>query len=344
MLAGRRALPPREQWDLIADPPVAGQVRELRALERLGVTVRTVALDVADLAAAGKALDAGALGMPAIKGVVHAAGVLDNLGIHALTEASLRSVLHPKVAGALVLHELFPPGSVDFFVLFSSCGQLLGLPGQASYAAGNAFLDALAAHRRAAGDAGATSLGWTSWRGQGMSTSSAVTDAELAARGVADISPTEAFSAWWLAGRYGLGYAAVLRTMRLEPGERRLPLLSELPADARPAAPPARAADAPWRALPEPELHAYLRAETSRQVAAETGHSASEIDPRRPLAELGVDSVMTVRIRRGLERAFRLDLPATMFWERPTIDAVADYLGERLAASNPAPAGKLAAG
>ena len=335
VLAGRRALPPRAAWESLGDLRQRAQVEEIRSLERLGVTVVMVAVDIADADAAAKLLSSGVLGLPPIRGVVHAAGVLDDRTLAALDEDSLRAVLRPKLDGALVLHGLFPPGSVDFFVLFSSCGQLLGLPGQASYAAGNAFLDALAAHRRAVGDTATTSLGWTSWRGLGMSTSSAVIDAELAARGTADISPTEAFSAWWLADRYGLGYAAVLRTIPLGPGELRPPLLSELPDDTRAEEAAAQPAESPWLGLDRPELEAFLIEEIQRQVAAETRLTAGEVDPGRPVVEMGVDSVMTVRIRRGLERRFRLPLPATLFWDRPTIHTVATFLAERLDDARP---------
>ncbi|WP_242900819.1 type I polyketide synthase [Actinomadura terrae] len=328
VLVGRRALPPRDTWDDLTDPAEIARVEEIRSLERLGVTVATVALDIADAEAARKLLSLAALGLPPIRGVVHAAGVLDDNTLRTLDEESLRTVMRPKVNGALVLHEMFPPGTLDFFVLFSSCGQLLGLPGQASYAAGNAFLDALAAHRRAAGDTATTSFGWTSWRGLGMSTSSAVIDAELAARGTSDISATEAFSAWWLADRHALPYAAVLRTIPPGPGDRRPPLLADL--DDAPPEPQADAAAAPWQGLDGEGLRDFLLAEVRDQVSAETRLSADEVETARPVAEMGVDSVMTVRIRRGLERRFRLQLPATLFWDRPTVEAVAGLLAELL--------------
>ncbi|WP_432186986.1 type I polyketide synthase [Streptomyces sp. Tue6028] len=342
VLTGRRSLPPRDEWDDVTDPLVRSRVEAVRSLERLGCTVVTVALDVADADAAEKLLSPTALGLPPVRGVVHAAGVLDDRPLRALDEDSLRAVLRPKAEGAWVLHGLFPPGSLDFLVLFSSCGQLLGLPGQSSYAAGNAFLDALAAHRRAAGDTGTVSFGWTSWRGLGMSTSSEVIDAELAAHGTADISSLEAFASWELADRYGLGYAAVLRTLPPEPEQRRLPLLGEVPTDA-PQDQEDDEAEAPWAGLEGEELRTFLTSAVSRQVAAETRLSASEVDPHRALAEMGLDSVMTVRIRRGLERQFRMPLPATLFWDRPTVHAVADLLAQRVDTPDPAPADERSA-
>ena len=139
-----------------------------RALEAAGVTVRP--------ARRRRRATAGGwpgcwrrdeLGLTRVRGVVHAAGVVDNRFIGELDEPSLRDVMGPKVLGATVLHELFPPGTLDFFVLFSSAGQLLHLPGQAAYAAANAFLDGLARHRRVGGHRETLALAWTSWRGLG---------------------------------------------------------------------------------------------------------------------------------------------------------------------------------
>jgi 6-methylsalicylic acid synthase len=332
VLAGRRSLPTRDAWDELTDPGDLRRVATIRSLERLGVTVATVAVDIADPEATEKLLSPAALGLPPIRGVVHAAGVLDSRTLRTLDEESLRTVLRPKVNGAMVLHSMFPPGSVDFFVLFSSVGQLLGLAGQASYAAGNAFLDSLAVHRAIAGDAATTSFGWTSWRGLGMSTSSEVINAELGARGVADVTLDEAFKAWELASRYDLSYAAVLRTDPTEGGERRLPLLSELP-QATGQTSSAEPEGCDWPDLEGEELVAYLTEEITRQVATETRLATDEIDPRRPLLEMGIDSVMTVRIRRALEGRFRLPLPATLFWDRPTVEAVAELLAELFTAA-----------
>ena len=189
VLLGRTPMPPRASW--ADDDPRAASVRRLEAA---GVTVRTVAADVTDLAAVRAALDVAHL--PPVRGVVHAAGVVHDELLRRLDDGRVREVLAPKVDGAWVLHQLFPPGSTDFFVLFSSAGPLLGLPGQAAYAAANAFLDVLAAHRQTAGHRESVSIAWTSWRGLGMATSGDTTDLELAARGTTPISPDEALRAF----------------------------------------------------------------------------------------------------------------------------------------------------
>nr|AMK48247.1 6-methylsalicylic acid synthase [Streptomyces gandocaensis] len=331
VLAGRHGLPPRSAWDEQSDPVVRRRIEAVRALEGLGVTVRTVAVDITDREAVAAALAPAALGLPPIRGVVHAAGVLDNRMVATVDESSLAQVMRPKVTGALVLHELFAPGSLDFFTLFSSCGQLLGLPGQASYAAGNAFLDALAAHRTALGDDNTVSLAWTSWRGLGMSTSSRVIDAELAARGTADISAAEAFRSWEFASRHTSPYFVVLRTIEPEPSTVRPPLLDELAARKGESATNGRAQPV-WASLAPEELQAALVAEVRDVVAAELKWASAAFDVRRPLMEMGLDSVMILVIRRRLEKLFRLPLPATLLWDRPTVSDIAAYLAQALSA------------
>lgn len=328
-LVGRTPLPARTSWEQVTDPRVRDQIAVVRALEALGVTVRVVALDISDADRAAELLAADALDLPPIRGVVHAAGVLDNRTIDDLDADSLRTVMRPKVDGAMVLHRLFPPGSVDFFVLFSSCGQLLRLTGQASYASANAFLDALAVHRQAAGDGGATSFGWSSWRDTGMAaTVSDVIDIEFRRLGVAAVTPAEAFAAWDHAALRGGGYFAVLRVVPLEAGAERLAILGELSAQDAPSPAGEGIPEFSWE-LPPDELRERLLAEISDQIAVELKLPAADLDPHRSLVSFGLDSVMSLIVRGRLEKRFRLKLPATLLWHRPSVAEIADYLLER---------------
>ncbi|MEU1185686.1 acyltransferase domain-containing protein [Streptomyces sp. NPDC005820] len=324
VLAGRGGLPPRSRWDAVTDPALARRVETVRGLEALGVTVRVVSLDLADPEAAAAALSPDALGLPPIRGVVHAAGVLHDQLVDRLDPAALAAVLRPKAGGALTLHRLFPPGSLDFLVHFSSCGQFLGLTGQAAYAAANAFLDALAAHDRALGADGSLSLAWTSWRGMGMADNAAV-DAELRAHGVGDITAAEAFGAWDLAGRSGAASLAVLRTVPLPPGAGRTGLLSDLTDD--PPAAPAEPAGIPRAAeLTGEALRELLHEQTVSVIVSEMKLDPAELDPDRSLLKTGLDSVMAIVIRRRLERLLERKLPANLVWHQQTVTAIVDYL------------------
>ncbi|MGW1406021.1 type I polyketide synthase [Streptomyces sp. NPDC002403] len=324
VLAGRSGLPPRAEWDGATDEVTRRHIAGVRALEAAGVTVRAVALDIGDKAAAARLLAPDALGMPPIRGIVHAAGVLDNRMVPDVDEESLRAVMRPKAQGAWVLHDLFPVGTLDFFVLFSSCGQLLGLPGQASYGSANAFLDALAHHR---GDT--TSFGWTSWRGQGMAVNEVV-DLELRERGVTDISLSEAFAAWDHAARRGTGHFPVLRTVPLEAGTERLPLLREIGTAEPAAAGGGPADDDLFAGLSGEELRERLTEEIAGQIAGEMRLPVASLDVRRSLVEQGLDSVMTIVIRKRLEKRFGHKLPATLLWHQPTVVAISGHVAELL--------------
>ncbi|ALE86695.1 hypothetical protein XF36_29085 (plasmid) [Pseudonocardia sp. HH130629-09] len=326
VLLGRTALPPREAWDP-ADP----RVRAVLDVEAAGAAVFPVAADVTDDTAVRDALDA--LALPPVRGVVHAAGAVRSAPALDLTDDDVRTTVHAKVAGAAALDALFPPGELDFLVLFSSAGPLLGLPGQAAYAAANGALDGLAARRRGAGDRGCASIAWTSWRGLGMARSAAATDVELDARGSADLTPERALAVLdrVLDDRAALGPGPVLalpvRTDHTGPRPSLLDGLAPPPDDDA-------GGDADWAALSGPELRRALRDTVRDTAAAVLGADAVPGDAA--LGELGVDSLMGSMLRLRLERATGLALAPTLLWNHPTADAVAAHLAGRLAVDSTA--------
>ncbi|CAM3838982.1 SDR family NAD(P)-dependent oxidoreductase [Nocardiopsis rhodophaea] len=326
VLVGRRGLPPRGEWESVEDPGVREKIDAVQALEALGATVRVLALDISDEDAVKAALDPSELQLPPIRGIVHAAGVVSDALVDKTDRDGLRTTLSPKAHGAMVLHRMFPPGSVDFFTMFSSCGQLARLTGQASYAAANSFLDGLAALRHADGDRGAVSLAWPQWRGVGMGeTTAGTTILEAESRGLGGISATEAFRAWIFAERFDLPYYAVLRVL----AERSLPVFSGL-TSAADAVDESADRSVDWMRVPEEDLGKLVLADVHEQVAAELSLSLDDVDVDRPLVELGVDSVLTVGLRVRLHRRYAIDLPPTILWSNPTVRAVADFLSEGL--------------
>ncbi|MFD5558819.1 type I polyketide synthase [Streptomyces sp. NPDC127068] len=328
LLLGRTPLPPRRDWHADQPAPVKHRIDAIHRLEERGVTVHLAVADVSDREGTLRALAMAQQQLPPVRGIVHAAGITDDQLIGHIDESSLRRVLAPKVDGTLVLHELFPPGSVDFFVLFSSTGQLIRGTGQASYAAANAFLDGFAHHRHAQGDKGTLTLAWAGWRGLGLySTATEIFGQEMAASGTGDISADTAFACWEHAEQQGVPYAAILPVIA-KPTASPLRLLSGL--TTAPVSSPPHAQGEPagteWKELPEERRRCHLELVVARHISEELRIPLGQIDHQRPLLDLGLDSRMALSIRARLEKTLGVGLPVTLLWQHPTVQEVVRYL------------------
>ncbi|MFI9424046.1 SDR family NAD(P)-dependent oxidoreductase [Streptomyces achromogenes] len=308
-------------------PGAAGLHEELTAL---GARVTLVACDAADRAALARVLDE-----HPVSAVVHTAGVLADAVLTSLTPERLDTVLRPKLDAAWHLHELTRERPLTAFVLFSSAAGLLGSPGQSGYAAGNAFLDALAAHRRALG-LPAVSLAWGAWAGSGgMADRLTGTDARrVAAGGVLALDAQTGLALFDTAtGRP----EPVLLPARLdlaprEP-ERVAPLLRSLvraPRTAGPAAPAAATALRRELAALPPEDRAERLLRLVRDEAR-TVLGTEEFEDRLPFKDLGLDSLTAVEFRNRLNEATGLRLTATLVFDHPTPAALAAHLDAELA-------------
>ncbi|KAL8677089.1 MAG: hypothetical protein Q9186_006448 [Xanthomendoza sp. 1 TL-2023] len=341
LLLSRRALPPRKLWNT-STCPMRNEIAHIQRLEALGTSIYALSIDLGSATAASD-LQSGldTLSLPPILGVVHAAGLVEDQLIMNTTPESFARVLAPKVAGTLALHKIFPPKSLDFFILFSSCGQLFGFPGQGSYAAGNAFLDTLAEHRRALGD-NTRALQWTSWRGLGMAASTKESEefieAELQSKGITSVTRDEAFRAWDHVAKYDIAHGVVLRSIALEADDiLPMDILEDIVVR---RAPPAAVADAATAegpasvdALPEKgtERVQYLTRKISECVASVLQlPSIEDVDPKAALADMGMDSVMTVSLRRGLQGALKVKVPPTLVWGHPTVGHLVRWFGKEL--------------
>lgn len=315
----------------------AGHEPELAELEALGAKVLAVRADVASASDVARLFEQMAEQMPPLGTVIHAAGVLDDGVLTRQSLERLRKAMDPKVLGAWNLHERTRDMALDAFVMFSSAASLLGSPGQANYAAGNAFLDALAQQRRALGLAG-LSINWGAWGG-GMAESAAARRRQES-NGVEAIEPAQGLSllARMLGGWPGaqIGVFPVNWTKFGVQFQRGIPPLLEHLLEAAPVAPPAAAVER-WEALSplerEPALKTLLRGE----LAAVLGmRDATRVPTRQGFFEIGMDSLMTVELVQRLERALGLKLPASLAIDYPNLEALAAYLATRLAAA-PAP-------
>ncbi|MGV0848688.1 type I polyketide synthase [Mycolicibacterium phlei] len=320
VLLSRRGMPERCEWQADSVP-----VRAVSALEERGVTVRVVAMDIAAPGAAGVLRDA-LRDLPPVRGVVHAAGVEAGALLVNTTADDFAAAMRPKVDGTLTLHELFPPGQLDWLILFSSCGYLAGFPGQGAYACANSFLDVMARHRRRLGDR-TISVAWTAWRGLGMGSTSGFIAAQLDALGMDTVGADDAMRALDLAMRYDDANVVVLPTL---PAAAGVPMLAGV-APTEVGEPGTGDADAVGLVDADPERVAQV---VTAAVAAQLGVAECDVDTSLPLVEAGVDSIMTVGLLRQLEKQTGLSLPPTLLWEYPTAAAVSERIAQLLATSS----------
>ncbi|MEE1757448.1 SDR family NAD(P)-dependent oxidoreductase [Streptomyces sp. SP18CS02] len=323
----------------------AAGVAELESeLAGLGAGVTVAACDVADREALAGALALVPADHP-LTAVVHAAGVLDDGVVTSLTADRVDRILRPKVDGALNLHELTAGEELTAFVLFSSAAGVLGTAGQGGYAAANAFLDALARERRAAGLA-ATSLAWGLWeRRSGLTGDLSEADLRRVARGGVGLLPTEEGLALFDAAL--AAEDAVLVPMRLDTaalsaaGEPGLvpPVLRSvvrIPQRRAEAARPAGEGSsdgfaARVAALPEGERDREVLRFVREQAATVLGLASAEaVGETRGFLEMGFDSLTAVELRKRLSAATGLRLPATLVFDQVTPVNTARHLRELL--------------
>jgi myxalamid-type polyketide synthase MxaE and MxaD len=238
----------------------------------------------------------------------------------------------PKVAGAWNLHQLTLGRELDFFVLFSSLASVLGSPGQANYAAGNAFLDALAHYRRTRGLTG-LSINWGPWAEVGQAAASSNRGERLSMRGLASIRPEWGLQILELLLHSDLAQVSVmsfnLRQWReFYPAAAQAPLVAEL----RDEQDPSRIGHVrqALESAPSDERRAMLTTHLQDEFAKVMRIGGTRINPSAPLGELGMDSLMGLEIRNRLEASLGLTLSATLAWTYPTIDALAEHLAQQM--------------
>jgi acyl transferase domain-containing protein len=337
VLVGRRELPPRETWRSVAPASEeGGRIAAVAALEALGARVRVSRLDVSDARAVESTLAALEAEGPPIKGVVHAAVVVQSALLEQSTPEHFRQGIRAKAAGAWNLHRHFRERPLDFFVCCSSIGAVLGVPGQAAYAAANAFVDTLIHLRRGNGSCG-NSVNWGAWSGTGLARSEArVTLEFLASEGLGPVLPEEALDAFEAIVAQDLAQAVVVaadpdRLSRSSYREAYPELLGPLA-----TVPPAHAAshDRGMRArladVAPRTRAAILQRELSVQLAAVLHLAPERIDPRTPFGSLGLESLLALQFQRRVEQALDEKLPRTVAFQHPTIEKLTEFLLSRL--------------
>ncbi len=318
-----------------------GAVELVGQLHEAGAQVSLEACDVADRDSVAAMLARVPTTYP-LRGIIHAAGILDDGLISSLTPERVDAVLRAKVDGAWNLHELTQDRGLSAFVMFSSMAGIVGTPGQANYAAANSFLDGLAASRRAHGLPG-LSLAWGLWeQASAMTAHLADRDkARMSRVGLAPLSTERALELFDTAmlGESPLVVAAQVDRAALSDNAAALPpLLSQLSTrrarrvidDIDTAASTAGLA-ARLQGLSTERRHYTLVDLVCSNAATVLGNTTAEINAERAFQDLGFDSLTAVELRNRLKTATGLNLSPTLIFDYPTPTVLAEHLDAHLA-------------
>lgn len=318
-------------------PPTDAARGRIRALEERGVTVRVIEADAADRRCMAAALGEITDTMPPLRGVVHAAGMLRDGVLATQRWQESREVLRGKVHGAWVLHELTRELELEFFILYSAAGVLLGAPGQGVYPAANAELDALAHYRQQIG-LPALSVAWGAWGGAGMAADLARRGRDVwHMRGLGKIDPARGFGQMERLLADKAAYGAVIPIdwrqflEQLPPGVAReffdtVAPVASLPSGATPPLEGGSLLER-LRGIPSGLRRQALAAEITERILAVLGLDKTvAIEAQLPLKEIGFDSLMAVELRNLLVRSAGISLPATLLFDHPSLDALVRYL------------------
>ncbi|MER7395228.1 condensation domain-containing protein, partial [Streptomyces sp. NPDC000151] len=340
ILVGRTPLPDRTEWHRVdPDSPAGQRIAFLKELEALGAQPVPAPLDITDEAALTDWLaDRRGRQLQPIRGVFHLAGEVRDALVPAMDRAAFEAGYGPKVAGGWLLHHHLRDEPLDHFVLFGSIAALLTTAGQTNYAAGNAFLDALAHHRRARG-LPALSLAWGPWDA-GMIEERGLAEHYRTARGMSPLSPAA-------------GMAVLERTIGQERAQLAVATVTDWrTATAWYATPPplvadlaAAAADAPATAARGTFLDAFHAAEGEEArrhlitqrfgelVAAVLGVPQDRVDPAAGLLALGLDSLLAMELRARTGTELGVTLPVVALLSGEPVDALTNRLYDGLLAA-----------
>ncbi len=331
-LLNRRATPPRDQWPALhADDPHRPTIDTVRAIERLGATVRVHSVDITDPGHVERWLSTQAAeGDRPVRGIIHAAGSVHDQLLVNMSEADFADVTAPKITGTRVLHDAFKHHDLEFFVMFGSAGSTIASPGQGNYAAANAFLDAFAHYRRAQG-LPALTIGWGPWS-VGMVEELGL-EKMYAQRGIELITPAVgvrvldrlinqrvasvvAISAdWGRARQAGLG--------------GRLPLMfSDLHAPERDSAEGASDGSvlSVLAATPDIDRPAVVADHIRGLIATVFDCGKDDFASDDMLEDIGLDSMMAMEFRVRINMAFSIDLPVLEILRGVSVNTLSDRI------------------
>jgi phthiocerol/phenolphthiocerol synthesis type-I polyketide synthase C len=319
--------------------PSQEALKAIREMQALGAVIGTVSADVSQPEDVRRILAGFGGDFPALRGVVHAAAVVEDELIAKIDLADLTKVMAPKAYGAWNLHRETAGADLDFFVMFSSIASLLPQPGHGSYAAANGFQDALARYRQAAGKPG-LAINWGMWSATGLAATkgAAISARGYESRGIKSLSTSQGLGA--LGHLIGSAAAGALvapidwrQVASSYAAEGVPPVLATLVLQyAQPGPQAADTADplSLARTAPPAEARQLIESHVCAELSSVLRLPASRIDKDKRLGAMGLDSLMAVTFVRRLSSSFGVPIPATVAFNYPTVSALAAHLAAKL--------------
>jgi acyl transferase domain-containing protein/NAD(P)-dependent dehydrogenase (short-subunit alcohol dehydrogenase family)/SAM-dependent methyltransferase len=304
---------------------------QLNALEQAGAKVVVAQADVAEPQQIARILTEIEQSLPPLRGIIHAAGVLDDGMLMNQPWQKFAKVLAPKVQGAWNLHALTSHLPLDFFVVFSSAASLLGSHGQANHSAANAFLDALAYHRQAQGLTG-LSINWGAWSQIGAA-AAIKADERMPLIGMGSVAPWEGLQILrQLFPQTGAQVGVIpINWPQFLKQRGGSPFFSRIQEAETPAAEPKENLVDQLKSIPVKERRPYLMAYIQSLVAYVLGlNSPQTVETRQGFFDLGMDSLTSVEMRNRLQTDVGCSLPSTLLFTYPTVASLVEYLTEEV--------------
>jgi acyl transferase domain-containing protein/acyl carrier protein len=304
-------------------------------LQQAGVTVTVAQADVASTDDVARVLAEARQALPPIRGVFHAAMVLDDAPLLELTPQRFQRVLAPKVAGAWNLHTQTRNDPVEHFVLFSSCAAVIGNPAQGNYVAANLFLDMLAHHRRALG-LPALAVDWGVVRDVGVVAARTALARHLESVGMIPLPAREMLDALGVLLQTDNVQSTVLRAdwslvRKNFPALKESPRLSLLQSRGRAEDSGGELTEGEslqklLRSTPTTQRHDTLQGKVCEVVARVLGTAPSKLETDEPMTNLGIDSLMAVELAICIKKELQIDIPTMTFMRGPSIDQLTTSL------------------
>ena len=357
VVAGRTPLPPREKWSEIrGNISEAHRIDAVTRLEQLGARVRILPTDMGIEDSVRRLIEECLRAdQPSLRGVFHAAGVMQYEALGSQTSEEMRSVLAAKMGGGWLLHQLLAEVPLEWFVLFSSSSSLLSSPLMGGYSAANVFLDALAHHRRACGQT-ALSINWGTWAGVGMAKRfQADQNARLqgrtgATRGIGVLTTNRAIEALEHLADRGVTQAGVIpidweEWQRSYGGLGRAPYLSLVLSSAASSERHSEGAGEKRNQVLQASVETreeLLRSYLQEQMARILKIPLTAVDPNESISNIGFDSLMSIELKNQIEAELGVAVAMVRLVQGPTPAELASMVMPLLAADPQEMKGELA--